>query len=70
MDLITLTRPDGSAVAINVQEILAVAPVPELGSASSGPLSEGTRLSYRHGGHQDVTEGMAAIIEELEGLGG
>lgn len=69
MELITLTRPDGSAVAISVAEIVSVAAVPAQGSASAGPLAEGTRITYRHGGHQDVTEAMADVVEELEGIG-
>jgi hypothetical protein len=52
---VQLTRPDGSAVAIKTDEVLKFAPVPTAGPLM-GPLSTGTRITFRNGTHQDVKE--------------
>lgn len=63
--LVVLTRPDGSAVAVNAAEVVHVAPVPK-GGGSAGPLVEGTRLTFRHGGHQDVAESFEVVLLQMD----
>ena len=62
--MILLTRPDGSAVAIQADEILTVVPEP-----IGGTLEARTRISFRHGGHQDVTELFDAVLDALAATG-
>jgi hypothetical protein len=61
MKLVRLTRPDGSAVAINAAEIVRVAPEP-----IGGTLEAMTRLTFRNGQHQDVTEAFDVVLTKLE----
>ena len=55
MAFVQLTRPDGTGVAINSEEVVKFAPVPTAGPLM-GPLSTGTRITFRNGTHQDVKE--------------
>ncbi len=65
MSLVQLTRPDGSPVAINPDEIVHLAPVPTSGPLM-GPLSTGTRIVFRNQSHQDVTELLDIVIAKID----
>lgn len=60
MSLVLLTRPDGSPVAINPDEIVHLAPVP-----ATGPLSTGTRIVFRNQSHQDVKELIDVVVAKI-----
>ena len=62
-----LTRPDGSAVSVNVAEVLKFAPVPTEGP-TMGPLKQGTRVYFKNGSHQDVCELQDAVMAKLGSL--
>jgi hypothetical protein len=59
MSFVQFTRSDGSAVLISVKEIVTCAPVPK-----DARLEQGTRITFRNGGHQDVKE----LIAEVQGV--
>jgi hypothetical protein len=61
MSFVRLTRPDGSPVAINSDEVVHAAPVPASG-ALMGPLSTGTRIVFKNQSHQDVRELLDDVI--------
>jgi hypothetical protein len=65
MHFAQLTRPDDSLVAVNVEEILLLSPVPASG-ALMGPLTRGTRITFRNQSHQDVKELMDAVISIID----
>ena len=65
MSFVRLTRPDGSPVAINPDEVVQAAPVPASG-ALMGPLSEGTRIVFRNQSHQDVRELLDEVIARID----
>jgi hypothetical protein len=62
----TFTRPDGSPVAVNINEVVRFAPVPATGP-TSGPLKDGTRLSLKNGENQDVKERQDEVMKRLGG---
>ena len=68
MAFIDLTRPDDSPVVVNTEEILMLTPVPPAG-ATSGPLTEGTRIEFRNKMHQDVKELIEAVRQKLNLVG-
>ena len=55
MAFVTFTRPDGTPVSINTDEVIKLSPVPTSGP-TMGPLSKGTRIQFRNNSHQDVKE--------------
>ena len=55
MPFVEFTRPDGTPVSVNVDMVNKFAPVPSQGP-TMGPLTEGTRLYFTNGEHQDVRE--------------
>jgi hypothetical protein len=57
MAFLQFTRADDSPVLINVREIVTCAPVP-----NDARLAEGTRITFRNGGHQDVKE----LVEQVK----
>jgi hypothetical protein len=65
MSFVRLTRPDGSPVAINPDEIVQAAPVPASG-ALMGPLSTGTRIVFSNQSHQDVRELLDEVISRID----
>jgi hypothetical protein len=65
MSFVRLTRPDGSPVAINPDEIVHAAPVPASG-ALMGPLTTGTRIVFRNQSHQDVGELLDEVIARID----
>jgi hypothetical protein len=64
MAFVQFTRPDGSAVNVNSEEVLRFSPVPTAGPLM-GPLTEGTRIEFKNGRHQDVRELQAVVAERL-----
>ena len=67
MSFVRLTRPDGSPVAINPDEVVHAAPVPASG-ALMGPLTTGTRIVFRNQSHQDVGELLDEVIARSPGF--
>ena len=65
MSFVRLTRPDGSPVAINPDEVVDAAPVPASG-ALMGPLGKGTRIVFRNQAHQDVRELLDEVISPID----
>ena len=64
MSLAMFTRPDGSPVAINSDEVLTFSPVPPDGPLA-GPLTQGTRIEFKNGRHQDVKELVDEVARKL-----
>ena len=64
MAFVQFTRPDGSPVSVNSEDIRKIAPVPTSGPLM-GPLTEGTRITFKSGGHQDVCELQQAVEDKL-----
>ena len=62
MAFVQFTRPDGSSVAVNSQEVVTCIPVPGDGPL---PAGEGTRINFRNGTHQDVKEKLAEVTRKL-----
>jgi hypothetical protein len=62
MAFVQFTRPDGSPVTVNTVEVLRFAPVPTEGPLM-GPLTEGTRIEFLNGRHQDVRE-LQQVVED------
>ena len=62
MAFVQFTRPDGSPVTVNTVEVLRFAPVPTEGPLR-GPLTEGTRIEFLNGRHQDVRE-LQQVVED------
>ncbi|MGH6839767.1 MAG: hypothetical protein ACREDT_13415 [Methylocella sp.] len=65
MSFVRLTRPDGSPVAINPDEVVHLAPVPASGPLM-GPLSTGTRIVFKNQSHQDVRELLDEVIARID----
>jgi hypothetical protein len=65
MSFVRLTRPDGSPIAINPDEVVHAAPVPASGPLM-GPLSTGTRIVFRNQSHQDVRELLDEVIARID----
>ncbi len=63
------TRPDGSPVEINADQIVSYAAVPDSG-AGEGPSRTGTRLVLGAGLHQDVRETPGEVAEILRAASG
>ncbi|MGI8569169.1 MAG: hypothetical protein ACR2KT_08945 [Methylocella sp.] len=68
MSFVRLTRPDGSPVAINPDEVVHLAPVPASGPLM-GPLSTGARIVFRNQSHQDVRELLDEVIALIDARG-
>jgi hypothetical protein len=64
MAFVQFTRPDGSPVSVNSEEVLRFAPVPTSGPLM-GPLAVGTRITFRNNQHQDVTELQQDVADRL-----
>jgi hypothetical protein len=63
MRFVELTQADGSPVLISIREIVTCAPVPR-----DAVLEEGTRITFRNGGQQDVREPYAEVRRRLAAL--
>jgi hypothetical protein len=60
MRFVQFTRADDSPVIVNVREIVTCAPVPD-----ESRLEQGTRITFRNGGQQDVKELVDAVLRVL-----
>ena len=70
MALARFTRPDDSPVLIDPGEVRSCAPVPPPGSPLAGPLSQGTRITFKDRTHQDVKELIDEVERRLADAGG
>lgn len=68
MAFVSFTRPDGSPVSVSSGDVLSFAPVPTSGPLM-GPLTEGTRIVFKNGAHQDVKELQQAVADRLNAAG-
>jgi len=60
MAFVQFTRADDSPVIVNTREIVTCAPVPD-----DGRLEQGTRITFRNGGLQDVKERVDEVLRIL-----
>jgi hypothetical protein len=60
MTFLQFTRPDDSPVIVNAREIVTCAPVPD-----ESRLEQGTRITFRNGGQQDVKELVDTVLRIL-----
>jgi hypothetical protein len=60
MRFVEFTRADASPVLVSVKEIVTCAPVP-----ADARIEQGTRITFRNGGHQDVKELVADVLRVL-----
>ena len=65
MAFVRLTRPGGSAIAINPGDVVHAAPVPASGGVM-GPLATGTRIVFNNQSHQDVRELLDKVISLID----
>ena len=63
MTFITLTRPDGSRIALNTASILSVVEAPPANSPLAGPPGARTRITFANQTHQDVRETLPEVLE-------
>lgn len=63
MSFVTLTRPDGSRIALNKDSILSVAEAPPANSPLAGPAGAQTRITFSNQTHQDVRETFQEVLE-------
>jgi len=54
------TRADDSPVIVNTREIVTCAPLPK-----DARLEQGTRITFRNGGQQDVKELVDEVLRRL-----
>jgi len=64
MAFVQLTRADDSPVVVNIREIVTFAPVPQ-----DARLEQGTRITFRNGGQQDVKELVAEVLRVVSAAG-
>lgn len=62
MHFITVTRPDGSRIAINAANILSVVEAPPADSPVAGPPGARTRINFSNQTHQDVRETVEQVL--------
>jgi len=60
MTFIKFTRADDAPVIVNTREIVTCAPVPD-----ESRLEQGTRITFRNGGQQDVKELVDVVLRIL-----
>ena len=63
MAFIQFTRADNSPVVVNSEQIVTCAPVPD-----DSRLEQGTRITFRNGGQQDITELVQDVLRILREL--
>lgn len=66
MQFITVTRPDGSRIAINAANILSVVDAPPPDSPLAGPPGARARITFSNQTHQDVRETVERVLELVE----
>ena len=64
MTFVQFTRADDSPVIVNAREIVTCAPVP-----ADARLEQGTRITFKNGGQQDVKELVEAVLRILKAEG-
>jgi hypothetical protein len=64
MAFVRFTRADDSPVIVNSREVVTCAPVPK-----DARLEQGTRLTFRNGGEQDVKELVDEVARILADAG-
>jgi hypothetical protein len=64
---ITVTRPDGSHLALNPGNILSIAEAPPQNSPLAGPPGGKARITFSNQTHQDVRETVAELLVLIEG---
>ena len=62
MNFITVTRPDGSRIVLNPDNILSIADAPPPDSALAGAPTAKARITFSTQTHQDVRETLAEIL--------
>jgi hypothetical protein len=62
MLFITLTRPDGSKIALNPVNILSIVEAPPPASPIAGPPGARARITFSNQTHQDVRETVAEVL--------
>jgi hypothetical protein len=67
MAFITVTRPDGSQIALNTADILSVIDAPPQSSPLAGPPGARTRINFSNQNHQDVTEPAQQVLDLIKG---
>lgn len=65
MQFVQFTRGDETPVVVSVKEIVTCAPVPK-----DARLEQGTRITFRNGGHQDVKELVTDVQRTLTAVAG
>ena len=60
MAFLQFTRADDSPVIVNAREIVSCAPLP-----ADARLEQGTRITFRNGGQQDVKELIDDVLRIL-----
>jgi hypothetical protein len=68
MQFVTVTRPDGSRIAINAANILSVVDAPPADSPAAGPPGARTRITFSNQTHQDVRETVEEVLELLKAV--
>ena len=66
MAFITVTRPDGSRIALNTADILSVVDAPPQNSPLAGPPGARTRINFSNQSHQDVTETADQVLDLIK----
>jgi hypothetical protein len=64
MPFVRFTRADDSPVIVNAREVVTCAPVP-----NDARLEQGTRITFRNGGQQDVKEFVDDVLRILKAEG-
>lgn len=64
MAFVRFTQADDSPVIVNTREVVTCAPVPK-----DARLDQGTRITFRNGGQQDVKELVDDVLRILEANG-
>lgn len=60
VSFVQLTRPDNSPVLVSKEEIVSIAPAPKTGGNAGATTAE-SRILFRNGTHQDVTETIEVV---------
>jgi uncharacterized protein YlzI (FlbEa/FlbD family) len=62
MHFVTVTRPDGSGIALNTANILSIIAAPPPDSPLAGPPGAQTRITFSNQTHQDVRETVDEVL--------
>jgi len=56
MAFVQFTQPDDQPIVVNTDRIVTATPLPD---------GQGTRITFNHGGHQDVKQLIADVLRQL-----